>query len=140
MTDLELLKSYDRSNGKCKAMLRASFREGCSLGDIVARLERMGRKPRQSLLRTFGTERVELIPASIIQDYCRKNEISTGMKKQKAQPPAGVTDEYCEGCLYITKDYGERMCNYFLLEHKRRGCPAGRGCKRRKPIRGREKA
>ncbi len=138
MTDLELLRSYDRSRWKCKAMLRACFREGGSLGNIVARLERMGRKPRQSLLWTFGTERAELIPGQIITEFCRRNHIAMTTRQKRTAPQTGVTDEYCQGCIYLTKDYGERICNFLIFEHERRGCPAGTGCKRRKPIRGRK--
>lgn len=43
-----------------------------------------------------------------------------------------VCDKSCRGCIYCSVlSGGEETCDYILVTHNRRGCPAGKGCERR---------
>ena len=137
MTDLELLRSYDRSSSKAIAMVRAMYREGVSLGEIVSRLTRLGRKPGQSLWWAFGTEDPGAVPESRLRAYAKKHKIAIVERAAPVQTAKGGVSEYCRRCAYFVK-YGERYCDYITVMGKRRGCPAGDGCKKRRLI-GREK-
>ena len=132
MTDQELLNSYDRATTKCKAIVAAMYREGTSLPEIVARLQRLGKQPLQSLNWTFGTSRPELIPEATVRAYAVRHKIRTGAEgKQEREPKPGEVSAYCKGCIYLETEYGE-SCGYITIEGKRRGCPAGVGCTKRK--------
>ena len=138
MTDEELLASYTRATLKCNTIVKAYFAEG-SLQNVTERLRRMGRHPEMALLAAFGTCREELITEAMLREYAERKHISTGTRPQKAEAPAaGVVSDYCKGCQYRSKTYGD-TCEYITIERKRRGCPAGDGCTRRKLIRGRAK-
>ena len=45
---------------------------------------------------------------------------------------SGLVDEYCCGCIYLTRidpSIAEIMaCDYIEATNKRRPCPAGKGC------------
>lgn len=44
-----------------------------------------------------------------------------------------MIDEYCNGCRYVDElMHAVPFCAYILYENKMRGCPAGRGCNKRK--------
>ena len=43
-----------------------------------------------------------------------------------------VCDETCRGCAYQGTAGSTMCCDHLLITHKRRGCPAGAGCTRRK--------
>ena len=44
-----------------------------------------------------------------------------------------MIDEYCKGCRYIDElAHDTQFCAYILYENKMRGCPAGKGCNKRK--------
>lgn len=43
-----------------------------------------------------------------------------------------VCDKTCIGCIYCAVlSGGDLTCDYLLVTHNRRGCPAGKGCERR---------
>lgn len=83
---------------------------------------------------------------SASKQYCdecaRKRNIELTMKRQEqarkmrvalaAQRQSNADKAWCKPCQYraTSDDY---LCNYFIITGKRRGCPAGNGCgKRRK--------
>lgn len=44
-----------------------------------------------------------------------------------------MIDEYCDGCRYVDElMHDVPFCAYILYEHKMRGCPAGKGCTKRR--------
>ena len=49
----------------------------------------------------------------------------------RAAPANKVTDDYCYPCHYFS--YDTKTCDYYLMTKRRRGCPGGEGCERRKP-------
>lgn len=138
MTDLELLTEYDKHADKVGTMVRAMYAEECSLGEIAARLRKLGRKPQRGIVAEFGTDDPDCIPEILLEDYARRHRIPVREteKRQEAQPQTGVVDEYCDGCHYRSGNFGAVSCEYIIIEKKRRGCPAGTGCKRRKLRRG----
>lgn len=128
MSDAELLRIYDRAYSKCYAIIRAMYSEDCQMADVVARLERLNRRPRLSLIRVFGRSDPAAIARTEIELYARKNDIRT----RSARPPAGIVSAYCTRCIYLNRAWGTRVCDYLTITGERRGCPAGDGCTRRK--------
>lgn len=43
-----------------------------------------------------------------------------------------VVDAYCKDCQYLGGTSAGKCCNYMEIVGQRRGCPAGKGCNRRK--------
>ena len=130
MTDHELLVLYRNADHKCAAIVQAMYKEQCTLPKIVHRLQRLGMKPERSLLHTFGTSLPELIPEAAIWEYARNKRIGLDQGNGK-----GEISAWCEKCFYLIKDYGDKSCGYISIEHRRRGCPAGKGCTKRKAVR-----
>lgn len=136
MTDLELLLSYNRSSSKTVAIVRAMYSEGMSLKEIVDRLRHLGKNPAQSLYCTFGTSRPELITDKALMEFAVKRKIKTGEAGRAVQKKQqGVVSAYCNGCFYLKHEFGMKSCDYIGVEFKRRSCPAGDGCTKRKLIR-----
>lgn len=47
-----------------------------------------------------------------------------------------VCDQWCKGCRYLGVTAGKLSnCRYWELEDAMRGCPAGAGCDKKRPVR-----
>ena len=135
MTDQQLREKYNKTKCKTRAMLWAMYREKSSLAEVVQRLKKMGYRPELSLMRVFGTSRPELVPETAIREYARAHKIATAPEGQR-RARKGIINNYCRGCFYLSANTGDRSCDYLSIEHRRRGCPAGDGCDKRKLRRG----
>lgn len=60
----------------------------------------------------------------------RKRQKEAAEKKIREKE---VSDrKYCKPCIYSGRQDGWNLCDYILVEGKRRGCPAGTGCVQKK--------
>lgn len=127
MTDRELLSAYNRYWGNKAELLGKLTLAGEDLVLMVKRLRGFGLHPELSLRKAWGTNKPEEITPEQIRDWLTWRGL---MKPEK--PKEHVVDAYCRGCVYRTKDYGLQACSFILMTGRRRGCPAGEGCNKRK--------
>ena len=132
MTDRQLCEMYDRTEHKTSAIVRAMYQEQCTLADIVRRLKKLGYKPERSLRYTFGYSLPEQISETRLREFAARKKIPTAPGTERKRKKTGMISAYCNGCFYLSTDYGDKSCGYISIEQRRRGCPAGEGCIRRK--------
>lgn len=127
MTDTDIIRAYRKHIGPKAELLGRLALEGEDLGRMVRVLSAAGARPMNALRHAWGTTRPEKIAPTQIRDWLIRRG---ALKSEPEKRP--TTDRSCKGCIYYSQDYGTKVCNYYLQTGRRRGCPAGEGCDKRK--------
>lgn len=129
MTDIELIRKYNQYNGNKVEFLAARvLMEGDSLERMFRVLQGHKLRPHFALRKVFGTTRPDKVSNDQLRDFARERGMLEPVRK-----PEHLVDAYCKGCMYLVNNYGA-SCEYINIEKRRRGCPAGEGCTRRKAV------
>ena len=129
MTDTDLIREYNRYKGNKMEFLAARvIKDGDSLARMFRVLQGHKLRPHFALRKIFGTTRPEKVTKEQLRNFAHRRGLLAPQKE-----PEHLVDGWCRGCMYLVDNYG-KACEYINIEKRRRGCPAGAGCTKRKLV------